>query len=248
MHQIKIGLIGYGRAGKSVANIFRSNERFSLEWIFKRSKHASPDRSGEVYSAETTSLDWLIRDRRVDVIVDFSSAQGLRAYGEAAAELGVKIVSAVSHYGKREQELLKRLAERTVVFWSPNITLGVNFLIVASKLLQQMAPDADIQIVEEHFRGKKDTSGTALKIAQALDVPDVGISSVRAGGIVGKHEVIFGFPYQTVRLVHESIAREAFGNGAVFVIRELLRSGAAKGFFTFEQLLAPYMNRVVAGQ
>ncbi|MNY51286.1 4-hydroxy-tetrahydrodipicolinate reductase [compost metagenome] len=91
---------------------------------------------------------------------------------------------------------------------------------------------------EEHFKKKEGTSGTAIKIAEALDVEKENINSVRAGGIVGKHEVIFGFPYQTVRLIHESISREAFGSGVVFVAENL--KDKQKGLYNFEDILSPY--------
>jgi 4-hydroxy-tetrahydrodipicolinate reductase len=52
---------------------------------------------------------------------------------------------------------------------------------------------------------------------------------------VGHHEVIFGFPYQTVRLTHDSIKREAFGTGAAFALAELALCDS--GFYTFEDLL-----------
>ena len=52
---------------------------------------------------------------------------------------------------------------------------------------------------------------------------------------MGHHEVIFGFPYQTVRLTHESIKREAFGTGAAFALSELTLRDV--GFYTFEDLL-----------
>ena len=68
-----------------------------------------------------------------------------------------------------------------------------------------------------------------------LDVERDHITSLRLGGIVGRHEVIFGFPYQTVRLIHDSIRREAFGTGAAFAIEQLaLRD---KGFYTLDNLL-----------
>jgi 4-hydroxy-tetrahydrodipicolinate reductase len=65
------------------------------------------------------------------------------------------------------------------------------------------------------------------------------INSVRAGGIVGKHEVIFGFPYQTVRLTHESISREAFGNGALFIARNIPE--IQNGYFNFQDILSPLL-------
>jgi len=75
-------------------------------------------------------------------------------------------------------------------------------------------------------------------MADALDVNKDEINSIRAGGIVGKHEVIFGFPYQTVRLIHESISREAFGNGALFVAQNLVTK--KPGLYNFEDVLLPY--------
>jgi hypothetical protein len=45
-----------------------------------------------------------------------------------------------------------------------------------------------------------------------------GIKSIRAREIIGVHEMLVGFPYQTVRLKHESISREAFGNGALLAL------------------------------
>jgi 4-hydroxy-tetrahydrodipicolinate reductase len=105
--------------------------------------------------------------------------------------------------------------------------------------LKKIAPWVDIEIVEEHFKEKKDISGTAIKIAEGLDLEKSGINSVRAGGIVGKHEVIFGFPYQTVRLIHESISREAFGNGVLFIAENLINK--KNGFYKFEDIFLPYV-------
>lgn len=122
--------------------------------------------------------------------------------------------------------------------WSPNITLGVNFLLTASRILKKIAPYVDIEIIEEHFKQKKGISGTALKIADKLRITNDKINSIRVGGIVGKHEVIFGFPYQTIRLVHESISREAFGNGVIFAADNL--HDKSKGYYQFEDLLLPY--------
>lgn len=55
------------------------------------------------------------------------------------------------------------------------------------------------------------------------------------------HEVIFGFPYQTVRLIHNSIKREAFGTGAVFALHEL--ETCAPGLYNFDELLERRMRQ-----
>lgn len=248
---MKVGLIGFGKTGKAVANVILQNKEFSLEWVLKRSttlEHRSvpeflgiqSEELGLIYSSANVVFQNLLDEHPVDIIIDFSSSSGIYTYGAIAAERKIKIISAISHYNAEEKELLKVLSKETVVFWSPNITLGVNYLMFAAKFLKKIAPWVDIEIIEEHFKGKEGVSGTAIKIADALDLEKSDINSVRAGGIVGKHEIIFGFPYQTVRLIHESISREAFGNGVLFVAENLMDK--EKGFYNFEDILLPYFK------
>lgn len=248
---MKVGLVGFGKTGKAVASVILQHASFSLEWVFRKRKlqenmsaaeilgieSADP---GRVFSNITITGGDLLDRHPVDIIIDFSDVMGIYTYGQAAGDRGVKIISAISHYADAEKAYLKKLSVRTAVFWSPNITLGVNYLLYAAKLLKKIAPWVDIQIIEEHFKGKAGVSGTAVKIAEALDLEDSVINSVRAGGIVGKHEVIFGFPYQTVRLIHESISREAFGNGVVFVAENIRYK--KEGLYNFDDILLPYFS------
>lgn len=248
---MKVGLIGFGKTGKAVASVILQNKEFSLEWVYRQKKileHRSvpeflgfeSDEPGLIYSSSRISMDELLEKHPVDIIVDFSSNTGIYAYGEVAAKKKIKIISAVSHYQEEELVLLRKLSKITTVFYSPNITLGVNYLLIASKYLKKIAPFVDIEIIEEHFKQKEGISGTALKIADALELKITDINSVRVGGIIGKHEVIFGFPFQTVRIIHESISREAFGNGVIFVAQNL--KNKVKGLFNFEDLLLPYFT------
>jgi 4-hydroxy-tetrahydrodipicolinate reductase len=247
----KIGLIGFGKTGKAVANVVLQNKEFSLEWVLRKStlleQRSVPeflgiesDEAGKIYSLDTTSINELLDNNPVDYIIDFSSTDGIYTYGKSANERNITIISAISHYSDKELNYLKELSKTSVVFWSPNITLGVNYLLFASQYLKKIAPWVDIEIIEEHFKEKQGLSGTAIKIAEALDISNEEIKTIRAGGIVGKHEVIFGFPFQTVRLIHESISREAFGNGAIFVAQNL--NTQKPGLYNFETLLLPYFE------
>lgn len=248
---MRIGQIGFGRAGRAVASVLLESKETHLAWVVRRShilEHrsvpeflgVSSDEPGLIYSRDEFTAAELLDREPVDAIVDFSSEAGLEYYGAEAARRGITIISAVSHYTDAALARLRQLAERTAVLQSPNITLGVNFLIVAAKILKAIAPYTDIEIVEEHFRAKSEVSGTAKVIARSLDIPVETIKSVRAGGIIGVHEILFGFPYQTVRLKHESISREAFGTGILFAARNL--QGRAPGFYTMEDLLLPYFK------
>jgi 4-hydroxy-tetrahydrodipicolinate reductase len=246
---LRVGLIGFGRTGKAVATVLLKDPAIRLEWVVRKS-HSLEHRSvpeflgiessepGLIYSSSEFSALELLNQHPVDAIVDFSSESGIDYYGDAAAEKSIAIVSAISVYPKTQIKFLKNLSSRTQILWSPNITLGINFMILAAKTLKFIAPFTDIEIVEEHFKLKSETSGTALRIAEALELDPDQIKSIRAGGIIGVHEILFGFPFQTVRLKHESISREAFGNGAKFAVEELVKR--EKGFYSMEELLGPY--------
>lgn len=243
---IRVGLFGFGRAGKAVAQELIRDEQIELVWVAQR--HADPMHScaGELLGMDSAqglllataeqNAEQIFCQYPVDFIVDFSSENSIAYYGRAAARAGVGIVSAVSHYPASHINFLKALGEKTRVLYSPNITLGINFLMVAAQALRRVAPHADVEVVEEHFRGKNEVSGTAMRIAESLELDPVKqVNSIRVGGIVGKHQVIFGFPFQTIRLVHESISRNAFGQGALYAIKRLAALDA--GYYTMEQLI-----------
>lgn len=248
---MRVGIMGFGKTGRAVASVLLESKKTNLQWVVRQStllEHRSvpeflgikSDELGLIYSKEEFDAHTLLDRFPVDVIVDFSSEKGLDYYGEAAAQRGVQIISAVSQYPQEQLDKLHALSERTCVMHSPNITLGINFQIIAAKILKNIAPYTDIEIVETHFKSKPEVSGTAKIIARELDVPEEQIKSLRAGGIIGSHEILFGFPYQTVRLTHESISREAFGNGILFAVDNL--KDKPKGFYSMGDLLLPYFK------
>ena len=248
--KIKIGFFGFGKTGRMVADEFFRDGMFDLEWVVRKThkdnhKYASHLLGYEVDDAPIFSVDEVspafFEQYPVDIIVDFSSAKAHTQYAPAA-HFGIKIISAISKYREEDEVNLKQMAEKTAVLYSPNITLGINFLLVASQILQGIAPHADIEIVEEHFRGKSGESGTALKIADILGLDrNKHVNSIRVGGIVGKHEIIFGLPNQTIRLVHESISRAAFGQGAIFAAKWLIN--APLGLYSMENIIVDMFKK-----
>ena len=127
--------------------------------------------------------------------------------------------------------------------WTEDKQYSISFSITTrliTGIYGAIAPFADVEIVEQHFKDKPEVSGTARKIAETLEIAGENITSLRLGGIVGHHEVIFGFPYQTVRLIHDSIRREAFGTGAAFALAQLVECPV--GFYTFDDLLFRLMR------
>lgn len=248
---MKIGLCGFGRTGRAVAGAVLAHPDVSLEWVLRRSKRLEHRSASEllgvdssepstIYSTDELTASSLLDSHPVDAILDFSSESGVGYYADAAVDRGVSIVCAISAWSCDMTTRFERWAESTRVLWSPNITIGINFMLLAAQTLRSIAPCSDVEIVEEHFKSKHGVSGTALRLASGLGVDPGAVKMIRAGGIIGTHEVLFGFPFQTVRLRHESIGREAFGDGAIFAAQHL--RGLPNGFYRMEDLLLPYFS------
>lgn len=240
---LKIGLIGFGRTGKVVADQILRDHKLKLRWVLKRNHNDTEDYAsdllghvpgqGKIYTFP--DCDLFFKDHPVDVVIDFSAANTVYKYPNIS-QYGIRIVSAISNYNKHQLLALKQVSTQTAILHSPNITLGINFILEASKMLQQIIPNSDIEIIEEHFRHKKDVSGTAVRIAQELGVDeDKHVNSIRVGNVIGKHEVIFGLPNQTIRLVHESTDKAAFAQGAIHAAKWLARK--QRGLYSMEEVL-----------
>ncbi len=251
--KIRIGLFGFGRTGATVAREMIDAPHSELVWVVRKSEahageyasrlHGFTHDEGLIHALADVD-DAFFERHPVDVIVDFSASETVRRY-RAATEKGTRILSAISNYERDDLAELKKLARKTSVLYSPNISIGVNLLLLTAAVVRHVIPQADVAILEEHFSQKPDVSGTALRIAKRLRVdPLQCVKSIRAGGIVGKHEVLFGLPNQTLRLTHESITRSAFGRGALAGAEWLME--CPRGFYTMEQLLAGRFREALA--
>lgn len=253
MEQITIGLFGFGKTGSIVAQEIIKDESLCLSWVIRKSEvnHGEyvsrllgfDQDEGRLYSAQHIDFDSFFVANRVDVIIDFSDLSSVKEY-QSAVNQGIRIVSAISNYDDDNFEMLIKISKETAVLYSPNITLGINFLIEASKLFRKVAPNADIEIIEEHFKEKKSISGTAVRIAQDLGISSEDhVKSIRAGGVVGTHEVIFGLPNQIIRIKHESLNRAAFGQGAIYAAKWILNK--EKGMYSMEEAISSLMEKAV---
>lgn len=250
MEQLRIGLFGFGKTGSIVAQEIIKDENLKLSWVIRKSEENEGEyascllgfnhEEGKIYSALHIDFELFYELHKVDVIIDFSDSFSVKEYHNAVKN-GIRIVSAISNYRECDFEELKNISKDTAVLYSPNITLGINFLIEASKLFKKVAPYADIEIIEEHFKEKKNVSGTALRIAQDLGISsEEHVKSIRAGGVVGTHEVIFGLPNQIIRIKHESLSRAAFAQGAIYAAKWIMSK--EKDMYSMEEAVASLMK------
>ncbi len=170
-----------------------------------------------------------------DVIIDFSHHTATAEVCEYASERNIPLVLCTTGQTEEELALIDATAKRIPLFRSGNMSLGIALLIELAKKTAATMPDADIEIVESHHNRKEDApSGTALMIAEAIrevrgkapfkfgrsghgkrEHGEIGIHAIRAGNIVGIHEVMVCTDTQSITLRHEAYDRALFAEGAV---------------------------------
>lgn len=229
---MKIALVGLGATGKIVAEYLLGKNVLSMVLCRKNSQHENLDlgmilnrRDTNIFIEPCEHLEQKLFENKPDVLIDFSSSHFLRDNINLLAHYGINIVTAVTDYEPAEIEKIKQVAlqNRIGVIMAPNITQGVNVLLLLTEIATELMKDYDFQVLEEHHHRKKDSpSGTAKKIAAKietiminhLDNREVPIHAVRSGGIIGKHKVLICGEYDQLEISHESFSRIAFAEGA----------------------------------
>ena len=191
-----------------------------------------------------------------DVIVDFSHPALLDSILAYVKEKNIPAVLATTGYSAEATAKIREAAKTSPLFFTFNMSLGVNLLVSLSKRAAEVLGDAfDVEIVEKHHNQKLDVpSGTAILLADAIktvktdaeyvigrsdygkrDKKEIGIHSLRMGSEVGTHEIIFAMGSQAITLKHEAENRSLFADGAVSAAEFLVKQ--EKGFYNMDNIL-----------
>ncbi len=207
--KIKIGLLGYGKTGRVVAQNLRSDKRFALVFVAKN-KVTKPDEFDFVVKSKEF-IGELVNRFEPDVVVDLTTPDAVMLNINTLPEKTSYIIATTGFTDVQINKIKEY--DHLKVLYAANISDGINVVIKACELLNQIWNHADVEIVEQHFKDKKDSpSSTAKKIAKAFN-RKVPIHSIRAGGIVGIHEIILATNNQKITLKHESFNKDVFAEG-----------------------------------
>lgn len=206
---VRLGLLGHkGRMGQAVAQLLSS------DFTGKAALHATADR-GDAFDAMLGS----------DCVIDFSAPEAMLSLARSALagsidNLPVFVVGSTG-WKLEERRVLEELAAKTHVLASSNFSLGVLALLSvlrrASPVLEKLGYTP--VIVETHHKHKKDSpSGTALSLQRAISPAGPGnvqTHSVRAGEIIGDHDVTWYGIGDTLSFRHHAQDRSIFARGAI---------------------------------
>jgi 4-hydroxy-tetrahydrodipicolinate reductase len=251
---IKVCLVGLGKTGMHIAKEILDQE---MELVSVICSPNSPNKgknvgniignskcNAKVYTSD--EIEDVIFETKPDVVVDFSTPSAVISNAKIFAKMKINMVIGTTGF---TDEDLNYLYELTIkyhcgIVYAPNITLGVNVAMVLSNIAANILNNYDFQIIETHHKHKKDApSATALKIADEVRKglkssnvvdKDIPITSIRAGGVVGKHKLLIIGEYDKIEISHESFSRRAFALGAIRAINYIYKKS---GYFEMRDVL-----------
>ena len=193
-----------------------------------------------------------------DIAIDFSRPAAAMAVLDLCLREKKPLVIGTTGLGEGEMARLKEASQVIPVFFSRNMSLGVNLQLALVQAATRILGDAfDPEIVETHHNLKVDApSGTALMLAEAIEgarageselvfgrhetnkrraKEEIGIHSLRGGNKAGEHSVYFLGTDEEIIITHRAGSKRVFADGAVKAAAFLLEQ--RPGFYTMKDVI-----------
>ena len=193
-----------------------------------------------------------------DVVLDFALPEACHSLVESwlaqptSQKLPALVVGSTGWSPEAEKNLTN-LSTRTPVLKATNFSVGV---LALGEVLREISPllrelGYTPVLVEGHHRHKKDApSGTALTLRACISAEhpeSIQTHAIRAGEIIGDHEVTFHGPSDRLSFGHFAQSRTLFARGALEAVKwlsELRKAGASGRILTMEDWFSTRRSRV----
>ncbi|MCU1363833.1 MAG: dihydrodipicolinate reductase [Acidimicrobiaceae bacterium] len=225
---------GAGRMGQALGEGLSALAEFSLAALVD--EHEPRELFGGRYARTLSELD----AATIDVVIDFSSPQGVVDSAAWCAQNGVALVVGTTGLSHEQRQALDEAAQRVGVVVASNFAIGA---VLAERFAAQAAPYFErVEIIELHHDRKADApSGTSIATAKTIAAArqragrgpmvdptvrhtlsgargattdqGVTIHSVRLPGLVAHEEILFGSPGEGLLIRHDSFDRQSFVHG-----------------------------------
>ena len=236
-----------GRMGREIQAICAAGRASHLQLTGGSARTIEGD---PLFVGKTTTpavLASALQNSGAELVLDFSSAAGNQVLLTAIRSdphfklksvlIGSTGLSDDDHVSWRQLAADRELR----LLFAPNTSLGILMTVKAASLIAPSLRDLgfDIEITETHHRRKLDApSGTAKFLADSVasavggltvvndrhgerKEDELGVHSVRGGGVFGEHEIRIIGDSEEVRISHRAFSRNLFAAGALVLARWL---------------------------
>ena len=151
-----------------------------------------------------------------------------------------KIPLVIGSTGFKFPKTLDKKLKENKVLWVKSSNFAPGMLLIKPMIeslakITGITDDFSFSLSEIHHTKKLDSpSGTAISWREWLGM-DVPIASQRIGDELGTHQIVLKTPYEEITLVHKTLDRKIFAQGAILGAQKVLKS-KKKGLLDFREL------------
>src|SRR5580692_8096745 len=219
--------------GQIMAAALHASGEFSISALVDA--RAPSELFGATYAPSWDGVD----ASRVDVVIDFSSPDGVVASAQWCAANGKGLVIGTTGLTPEQQSAVEDAATKVGVVIAANYSVGA---VLSEKFAAMAAPYFErAEIIELHHDKKVDApSGTSIAAARveaglpeivdptarhtlsgargADTIGGIKIHSVRLPGLTAHQEILFGGPGEGLTIRHDSFDRLSFVQGVALAV------------------------------
>ena len=255
MKKINLAITGcMGRMGKQIIKSLKSDNNFRLVAVTENRPIKKKINNIKI------DLNTISVFKNVDLIIDFTVPECTFEILKIASKLKKRVVIGTTGFSKKEENLIKKFAEKIPILKAGNMSLGINLLMYLTEIASNSLGNNFLsKITETHHKHKKDyPSGTALMLGKGIatgknkdlykilgkkylnknELPygkKLNFNSIRKGEIIGEHEVKFSSGKEIITLNHEAFDRALYSEGALSAAKWLMSKG--KGLYSMRDLM-----------
>tara|TARA_B100000949_G_C14113693_1_gene379520 strand:- start:6 stop:704 length:699 start_codon:yes stop_codon:yes gene_type:complete len=230
---MNIALLGYGRMGKTIAEIAEDRGHKIVRRIDKD---------------DSFDLDG------VDVAIDFSIPEAAVANISQCINSDVPVVSGTTGWLDNYDKIVQLCNDKNGAFlYASNFSVGVNIFFELNKQLAKMMANLsnyNVSMEETHHIHKLDApSGTAITLAEGIventdytgwlleeeEKDKITIKSIREGEVPGTHSIKYASEVDEIAIEHKAHSRQGFALGAVIAAEWIVDK---KGVFSMKDVLS----------
>ena len=159
----------------------------------------------------------------VHLVIDFTCESGSRHALQIARAETCALLVGTTGLSRGILDAIEDFARSAPVMIAPNTSLGAALLNhVAGRIARLLNGRWDIDLLERHRARKRDApSGTARHLIRTMheesgiQLTPEQVHCIRAGEVVGVHEIDFTGREENLKIVHEVTNRDVFVRGAL---------------------------------
>ena len=220
---MKIALLGAGKTGQKVAQLYPNTVIFNTQNIPTKEKLCE-----------------------CDLVISFLAGDIFLEYIDLLIESKIPVVTGSTGFDWPENAIKSIQENKLIWVRAHNFSLGMNIvknMIETISKATELYDDVKFNIHDIHHTKKLDApSGTALSWQDWLD-QDAKITSERTGDVVGYHHLEMISSVEKIKVTHEALDRAIFAKGALWVAKKIYEKEFTKtGLNNFSDIVNQFLK------